>query len=406
MRSSLKSHIEKLCHPSFMGRLAGTEGAFRAAVYIADQLENLKIPPMGEDGYFQKVEVPASRVAGPVSLKIGDWKLRHRIDFGEMRLSSVGAYEGPLYILSDEEEPTESLKGKVVFIPQRPEDFDLELTVKAGVEEGIKGLLFEEGDPRWFHKTTAVFAELGIPVVRVRKALAEEIKNYQGKSVSVEIPIEIGVKDCRNVIGFIPGENQNMTLALTAHYDHLGDDMEGNRYPGALDNATGVALLLELAKTFNDPHKKPSFNILFGFLTGEESGHWGAKHLINNSPVPINVAINLDVLGENPDIKEIRIGEPENGHWLTIMAENILSEHQIEGKRMKGRDDAVTFQTSGINAIGFGEYYLKNIGPKIHTPEDVENAIQYETLEKMYEVVSKLLRSETLIEYKNMEEKK
>lgn len=394
----LKSHIQELSHPSLGGRLAGTEGARKAAGYIANQLSGIGVKPLGNQDYFQKVEVPATRLVGPISLTIGDWRLRPRIDFGEMRLSSGGMFKGPLYVLSEEEEPRESLKGKVVLIPERPVDFDLELTVKAGIEEGIQGLLFEEGDPRWFHKTTAVYAELGIPVIRVRKALMEEIEAYQGETVTIELPLEIGARNCQNVLGFIPGASADITLALTAHYDHLGDDPEGHRFPGALDNGTGVALILELAKALRESEEKLPFNILLGFLTGEESGHWGAKHLVHNLPVPIAGVINLDVLGQNPGLKEIRIGEPLTGHWLTLGTEKILQEYQIEGKYKKGRDDAVTFQSSGINTIGFGEYYLKNIGPRIHTPDDVAASVQYESLLKIHKMLYELLRSLTLIE--------
>ncbi len=386
----LKQHIEALADPLLEGRLSGMPGAFKAADYLVAQLKSIGIIPMGLDGYLQPLQVPATRMTGPVTLKVGNWCLRHRIDFGEMRLSSGGIYSGRLLVIRDGEEVQDSLENKIVLIPQRPKDFDLESTVKAGVEMGIKGLLFEEGDPRWFHKTSSVFANLGIPVIRVRRSLAEELIKREGSTVTIELPIEIGNKQCNNILGVLPGSDNSKTVALTAHYDHIGDDPLGHKFPGVLDNASGVAVILELVKKLKKEAQLP-YNLLVCFLTGEESGHWGAKHLIQHQPLPIHAIINFDVLGLDPDFRQVRIGQSEPGHWFSELTVNTLKNHDINAKIQKGSDDAAVFFNYGIPTIGFGEYNLHSIGPKIHTPDDRIEALHFEPLTKTIELSKELL---------------
>lgn len=205
------------------------------------------VQPFGEDGYFTEVQVPATHLTGTAELTVGDWQFRHRIDFGEQGLSSGGVYVGELAVLQENGEEEEDFQDKIVLLPKRPTDFDLEKTVRAGIEEGIKGFIFEEGDPRWFHKSVATFRSVGIPVIRVKKAVAEVMTQEKGRPVRVNLPVETGKRACRNVLGFIPGKDAERTLLLTAHYDHVGDDPKSHRYPGALDDASGVALLWALA---------------------------------------------------------------------------------------------------------------------------------------------------------------
>jgi hypothetical protein len=92
----------------------------------------------------------------------------------------------------------------------------------------------------------------------------------------------------KNVIGIIPGKNPKLaaqSVVLSAHYDHLGfgwpgvrADFAGQIHPGADDNASGVAVMLELAKTM--AKSAPDRTIIFLATTAEESGLLGARHYV------------------------------------------------------------------------------------------------------------------------------
>lgn len=96
------------------------------------------VKPLGINEYLQPLEVPTTRITDAVTLKVDNWRLRHRIDFGEMRLSSGGTYSGNHLVMREGKDIEESPKNKNILIFQRPQDFDLESTVRAEVELGIK----------------------------------------------------------------------------------------------------------------------------------------------------------------------------------------------------------------------------------------------------------------------------
>lgn len=386
-----KKHIEVLSSSELKGRLAGTTGASKAADYLVSQLRQMGVKPLGMNEYLQPLEVPTTRITDAVTLKVDNWRLRHRIDFGEMRLSSGGEYSGKLLVMRDGEDIEKNPENKVILISQIPQDFDLESTVKAGVELGIKGVILEEGEPRWCHKTSAAFSELGIPVIRVRKSIAEELEKRKGSTVTISLPIEISSKKCNNVIGVLAGKDTSFTVALTAHYDHIGDDPKGFRFSGAFDNASGVSVILELVHKLKQEHKILPFNLLICFLTGEESGYWGAKHLMQHQPLPLSAVINFDVLGLDPELKEVRIGQIDPENWLSKLTINTLDKYNVISRRQRGNDDSEVFLSKGIPTIGFGEYNIHNIGPKIHTPDDNVEDIHYEQLAKVIEIVFDML---------------
>jgi hypothetical protein len=116
--------------------------------------------------------------------------------------------------------------------------------------------------------------------------------------------------DLVNVIGFLPGtrlEWKIQSAIVSAHYDHLGRGWpdvhkgdEGRIHPGADDNASGVAVLLELARTFA-ASEKPQRNLVFIAFAGEEAGLAGSRHFVQHpSPFPLDGVwgvINLDTVG-------------------------------------------------------------------------------------------------------------
>ena len=113
----------------------------------------------------------------------------------------------------------------------------------------------------------------------------------------------------RNVIGVLRGSNAawaGQSAVLGAHYDHLGfgwPDVhkgdEGRLHPGADDNASGVAVMLELAKALA-AGERPQRTLVFVAFTGEESGLQGSKHYVEHPPFPLEKTIgmiNLDTVG-------------------------------------------------------------------------------------------------------------
>ncbi len=116
-----------------------------------------------------------------------------------------------------------------------------------------------------------------------------------------------------NVLGMLPGTaagKNSQAVVYSAHYDHLGIDpaMSGdNIYNGAVDNGTGVAVLLELAHAFATSAARPPHPVLFASVTAEEKGLLGSNYLGKHLPIPAaEVALDLNFDAIPP------IGVPES----------------------------------------------------------------------------------------------
>jgi Zn-dependent M28 family amino/carboxypeptidase len=123
----------------------------------------------------------------------------------------------------------------------------------------------------------------------------------------------------RNVIGVLPGANpalNGQALIISAHYDHLGfgwpdvrAGTKGQLHPGADDNASGVAVMLELARLM--ANAKPERSVIFAAFAGEEAGLLGARHYVRAAQAPGapfalsgHIAnLNIDTVGRLADGK-------------------------------------------------------------------------------------------------------
>ena len=127
----------------------------------------------------------------------------------------------------------------------------------------------------------------------------------------------------RNVIGILEGtDKKDEYVFLTAHYDHLG--IQGNTtYPGADDNASGTAAVLEIAGAFGtllEQGIRPQRSIVFALFDAEEWGLWGSEYFVEHSPVPLEnivAVINFDMVGRNKTGNVDVIGSAEIDDFAT-----------------------------------------------------------------------------------------
>lgn len=104
-----------------------------------------------------------------------------------------------------------------------------------------------------------------------------------------------------NIVGMVPGSDPQLRdeiVVFSAHLDHLGKQADGKVYNGALDNASGVATLLEMARLFSESSVKPKRSVLFVVVTGEERGLLGSSYFANHPTVPVQAMVanvNLDM---------------------------------------------------------------------------------------------------------------
>ena len=182
--------------------------------------------------------------------------------------------------------------------------------------------------------------------------------------VSVNLKSSIAEKKSRNVIGVLPGSGRpDEAVVYMAHWDHLGkhEGEEGdNIYNGAIDNATGVAGILEIAEAFAAQDPKPARSVVFIAVTLEESGLLGSKYYVAHPTFPLDKiagVINLDamsVAGRSRDMVVTGFGNSELEDILKPIAQAQGRKLEAEASVQSGfyfRSDHFNFAKAGVPAL-------------------------------------------------------
>ena len=152
----------------------------------------------------------------------------------------------------------------------------------------------------------ALFKSAGLDFDDMKKqSLQQDFKPVPlGVKASVEVKNKMRTVDSRNVIGLLEGsEKPDEYIVFTAHWDHLGvgEAQDGdNIYHGAVDNASGVASIMEIARAATKIQPRPKRSLVFMAVTGEEQGLLGSEYYVNNPVFPLNKTLaNINVDGAN-----------------------------------------------------------------------------------------------------------
>lgn len=193
---------------------------------------------------------------------------------------------------------------------------------------------------------------------------------------AVELPIKLRAhveSDVRrynstNVIGRVAGTvNGQQAILYSSHYDHLGMDKNAkgdNIYNGAVDNATGCGILLEMARAFAQASVHPSHDIYFAAVTAEEQGLLGSQYLGMHPPIPashISLDLNYDALMPMGIPLSASVGGAERtDFWPTVqqIAKAFNLELTPDSNPMAGhyyRSDHFSLARYGIPAFSIGE---------------------------------------------------
>jgi len=182
--------------------------------------------------------------------------------------------------------------------------------------------------------------------------------------LSVDLKSTISQKTSRNVVGVLPGTSRaDEAVLYMAHWDHLGKhegEAEDGIYNGAIDNATGVAGILEVAGAMAQQDPKPQRSVVFLAVTLEESGLLGSKYYVAHPSFPLNKiagAINIDamsVAGRAKDMTVTGFGSSELEDILKPLA-------AAQGRTLHGetavqsgfyfRSDHFNFAKAGVPAL-------------------------------------------------------
>jgi Zn-dependent M28 family amino/carboxypeptidase len=185
-----------------------------------------------------------------------------------------------------------------------------------------------------------------------------------GIRVAARVESEVRTVDTHNVVGLLPGsERPDEVVTVTSHYDHLGvgQPVDGDSiYNGAYDNASGTALLLEMARAAASLETRPARSVLFIATAAEEQGLLGAHWYVQAPLFPLanTVAeVNVDganLWGETDDMTVMGADRSELGTWVERRAEQMGVRLAPDAEPEKGfffRSDHFPFALAGVPSL-------------------------------------------------------
>lgn len=437
----LLGYVEELSSPRFGGRLSGTPGYMEAAQWVADLLAGWGIRPAGDDGtWFQWFDMPHSVVhdAGALSVEAGagaDRSVRDYSfpdDYYPGSNSDAGTVTGDVvYVgygitapeLGYDDYAGLDVRGKIVVIdagvPYTGNDQDTtvawvpysyhQFKLDNAARHGAGGLLYvgKTANPNTSFNEGLVYCHVDAHVadhlfegtgtthqaaVEKMQAVLKPASMALGKRATITSHAERHPEGrAPNVLGLLEGSDpvlKDEVIIVGGHLDHVG--WLGELFPGALDNASGVADILGAAEALARSPVRPARSILFLFIGGEESGLLGSTHYTLHPLFPKEktvVFFNLDMVGHGtglsvgggltyPDVH--RHFEAANEAYL----HRPLRASESRPSVGRPRSDSVIFQRAGFRTMSFGTTgRIEGMSTYYHDPRDTPDTLTPEIME-------------------------
>jgi Zn-dependent M28 family amino/carboxypeptidase len=237
------------------------------------------------------------------------------------------------------------------------EQFDMVRADKGASTVPVQGWITHEVAGELFKEAGFDFADMK------KKALQRDFKPIPLKArASIQIANKMRTTQSKNVIGVLEGQTPDEYVLMTSHWDHLGigEEQNGDKiYNGAVDNASGVGEVMDIARALTKA-PKPKRSIVFLMVTAEEQGLLGSAYYAENPVFPLNktlAVINVDeanVFGPSPKVTAIGYGFTT----LQDVLEEVLKEQgrtvAPEDEPEKGfyyRSDQFSFAKQGVPAL-------------------------------------------------------
>jgi aminopeptidase YwaD len=369
-----KKIIQDLSAPEMHGRAYVNDGHKIAATYLAKEFKKTGLQKFG-GSYFQKFPLTVNTQPAAMDLKIDGKTLvpgkdylidpsspSLRGNFNCVVLKTADLLNENIFV----QKLTKS-KDKVILVDL----YDLETQSKkahAKILEIIRFLRYSDAHPAaailifspkklTWHSSTIQSEKPSFSI-----GLQVEIKKIQQVSIHCKSRF-IKKTISQNVIGFLKGRvASDSLLVISAHYDHLGRMGKNTYFPGANDNASGVALLLQLAKHFSTNENRPKYSLVFVAFGAEELGLLGSKYFVNHPPFAlknIKFLLNFDLAGTGSKGIQVVNATVYPNQFKTLQA---LNQKQGYIKAIKPRGPACNSDHCSFDAFEVPCFYSYTLG--------------------------------------------
>ena len=307
-----KEIVSELCSEKYLGRGYTNNSDKKAAQYIADKFKEHGVIPVS-DTYFQKFKLDINTFPTNVKVSFDNQELITGKDFiiDPNSGSANGRYE--LFIIDSTIIHARHLEN---LLKQKANENKnrICIVINAGAEKDPDKLLKYRELPFKYANDFPVIKvnnekltwgtgrnQYKFPIIEMK---ADFIYNKSSVTIEIQNEFKKGY-ETQNVVAFVKGTKSNSGKKIkvfTAHYDHLGQMGSTAYIPGANDNASGISMLINLAKHYGE--NPPKYDMVFIAFGAEEAGLIGSHYFVQNPLIELNkikLLINLDLLGTGDD---------------------------------------------------------------------------------------------------------
>jgi hypothetical protein len=295
----VKSVVKKLSSSRFHGRGYVNKGDADAARFLSKEMKRAGLESFTTD-YYQPYSFAINTFPSTVRVKLDEKPLKPGKDFVVHPSAQTNNKSYNLVWLDDTVTQLKSvyrlidtctLHGRMLVVPE-----GLKNAYKAGIP-GVEAMVQRVSGNMWWHVSGG-----RKPSAKVILKINDNILSRENKSISIDVENKFVEKhETANLIGYVTGSIQpDSFFVFVAHYDHLGQMGKKTIFPGASDNASGTATVLDLARYYQNNPEKAHYTMVFILVSGEEAGLLGSTYFVGHPLFPLEktkFVINLDMVG-------------------------------------------------------------------------------------------------------------
>jgi hypothetical protein len=401
-RDYARQVIDTLASPFTFGRGYVNKGDSLAAAYIASQFEAYNLQAFNHN-YYQPFTLNVNTFPGVVNASLNGRQLKPGVEFGVNAASHSDRGEYRIRVMN----------RKIIDHPRKLQRFiqrdnsnlyifyDIDMRaiksrdtlrmidslVRNNVA-GSRGAIFTRPEISW-HAWSREMSEKPFTALNIHR----DHMPRRVKKIEVEVENK-WIQDyvTHNVIAWIPGKSEpDSFLVITAHYDHLGMMGQETVFPGANDNASGTAMLIDLARHYSLPENQSEYSMAFMAFSAEESGLLGSKYYTENPYFPlesIKFLINLDMVGTGSDGLLVFNGTTDSIRFEVL---NTINEENEYLKELRVRGESRSSDHYYFHQQGVPAFFLLTMGSEhrhYHNIYDTREAIPLTKYNEVFRLIT------------------
>lgn len=410
----IEEHMSILTSTKANGRLAGTEGNLYIENYLADEFLALGLvtPDFVTDyRHAFDMRIPMKQQASVLKLLNQETNETHTFRFGYDYMEfvsmnhfrSTGKVEGEFTLIDDPFALSDAPENHILVFNQSGighNSYKIFFDTIFSSGKRPKAVLFvndNQNNGFYIGSPASLFLtgndNINGPIVMsITSSTYEALKQVPQGTLTIDIDVELTEVTVNNIVGFLPGTVDEGYI-ICAHFDHLGDNLDGTVNTGALDNASGTAAMLEIARVLAEtPNRELSY--YFIAYNGEEAGLWGSEAFAKMGYVDPSAykVVNLDMIGASDNIPLLIAATAEHSDAYASAFLEHIQRYGFEAERSySGGSDHFPMEQEGFVAFGIIDFDTRYY----HTPYDTtELAVDLERTKAIAEAVLDWVRTD------------